>query len=208
MKFITGKQFKGIISLPDTILRNDLKIPEDNRNFYLLNDGRLLAFSDSIPNRVQMFASVDEYNKIIAIIRSDVEEGPILEKYIEIIDRIPGCIDTCKEILCKELNLKPELLDFSPTSISLIDQKIKTAITRQAYFDSVYIHLLVYFGEAVRKLVNGEWGKKIQEGVVEPFILSEGNQELFFSKELHEQAAEDFNKFSVYREFNIVTNGG
>lgn len=91
MQFINGKQFNKLISLPATKLRNDLKMPEDNRDFYLLDDGRLIAFSDSIPNRVQMFESVEEYNKVVAIVLSEFEEGPILGKYIEIIDRIPGC---------------------------------------------------------------------------------------------------------------------
>ncbi len=37
MKFITEKLFNKLISLPETQLRNDLKIPEDNRDFYLLH---------------------------------------------------------------------------------------------------------------------------------------------------------------------------
>jgi hypothetical protein len=206
MKFITGKQFNDLISLPDTVVRNDLKISQDNRDFYLLQDGRLLAFSDSIPNKVQMFESVEEYNSIIAIVLSEVEEGDFLEKYISVLSQIPGNIESCKESLSKQLGISPDLLDYSPKSIRLIDKKIRKAVSRHEYFDKVYGYLFVYFGETVRKELNGEWSVRILDGVGEPFVLSENKKRIFFSKELHEQASEDFKNFSIYREFKVVTN--
>ena len=151
-----------------------------------------------------MFESVEEYNSIIAVVMSEPGEGPILEQYQRLIENIPDNLEDCKMSLCIELGITLELLDYSPGSIQEIDKMIKSKISRRAYFDKIYGSLLVYFGEAVRKQVNGEWGKRILEGIVEPFIITKTGDEIYYSKELNEQAFEDFKRFSVFKEFKIV----
>lgn len=203
MRFIKKREFESLISLPNTAIRNDLKIPEDNRDYYLLQDGRILAYTDSTPNRVQMFESIDELNKIIKIVRGDMGEGPILLKCNELINAIPGNIDACRFDLSRQINIDNDLLDFSPESLKLIDKKLRKLRTIQEYFDKVYGLLLIYFGEVVRRHTNGKWGINQHNGISEPYIISKSSHKIFYAKELHEQASEDFKDFSLYREFNV-----
>lgn len=203
MRFIKKKEFESLVSLPNTAIRNDLKIPEDNRDYYLLQDGRILAYTDSMPNKVQMFESIDELNEIIKIVRSDIEKGPILLKYIELINGIPGNIEACMLNLSTQLHIDSNLLDFSPGSLKSIDKKLRDVVTLKEYFDNVYGYLLIYFGEVVRRYTNGKWAINKSNGVSEPYIISNSSTKIFYTKELHEQASEDFRNFSVYREFNV-----
>lgn len=206
MRFIKKKEFVNLISLPNTQLKNEINVLEDGRDYYLLQDGRILAYSQSTPNRIQLFESMDELNNIIKIATSNVEEVNILEKYQGLIADIPNSLETSKTTLSNELGIDRELLDFSLNSIKLIDKQIKVQLTLQVYLNKIYGFLLLYFGEVVRREVMGEWGKENKGGLIEPYILDQNRNKIYYSKELHEQASEDFKKFSVLQELKVVFN--
>lgn len=206
MRFIKKKEFVNLISLPNTQLKNEINVLEDGRDYYLLQDGRILAYSQSTPNRIQLFESMDELNNIIKIATSNVEEVNILEKYQGLIADIPNSLETSKTTLSNELGIDRELLDFSLNSIKLIDKQIKVQLTLQVYLNKIYGFLLLYFGEVVRREVMGEWGKENKGGLIEPYILDQNRNKIYYSKELHEQASEDFKKFSVLQELKVVIN--
>lgn len=206
MRFIKKKEFVNLISLPNTQLKNEINVLEDGRDYYLLQDGRILAYSQSTPNRIQLFESMDELNNIIKIATSNVEEVNILEKYQGLIADIPNSLETSKTTLSNELGIDRELLDFSLNSIKLIDKQIKVQLTLQVYLNKLYGFLLLYFGEVVRREVMGEWGKENKGGLIEPYILDQNRNKIYYSKELHEQASEDFKKFSVLQELKVVIN--
>lgn len=206
MRFIKKKEFVNLISLPNTQLKNEINVLEDGRDYYLLQDGRILAYSQSTPNRIQLFESIDELNNIIKIATSNVEEVNILEKYQGLIADIPNSLETSKTTLSNELGIDRELLDFSLNSIKLIDKQIKVQLTLQVYLNKIYGFLLLYFGEVVRREVMGEWGKENKGGLIEPYILDQNRNKIYYSKELHEQASEDFKKFSVLQELKVVIN--
>lgn len=178
MRFIKKKEFVNLISLPNTQLKNEINVLEDGRDYYLLQDGRILAYSQSTPNRIQLFESIDELNNIIKIATSNVEEVNILEKYQGLIADIPNSLETSKTTLSNELGIDRELLDFSLNSIKLIDKQIKVQLTLQVYLNKIYGFLLLYFGEVVRREVMGEWGKENKGGLIEPYILDQNRNKI------------------------------
>ncbi len=96
------------------------------------------------------------------------------------------------------LNIKN--LNYSFSTLRLIDKAIKKSITYEEYFDKLFYWLVPYVCKCIIAEKNAEW-KFIyneDEDTIEPFLRLSDGSEINVFIDLYEEAMEDFKTFSVY----------
>ncbi len=167
---VTGKEALKLINSGDAILRNDLRMPNDDMfEYYLLKDGRLLLYFKYEPSGT-IYKS---YQKLVDVMKANEEKrkkrfpgkklkdgNEQLDYYhfeanhlLELVKATPGK-------LADVLHVKLETLDYSVQSLTKLSDGINKLLDttgRNEVFDLIGQDVTLYFGEVMRIAIKGTW---------------------------------------------------
>jgi hypothetical protein len=130
---------------------------------FALADGRALIFFER--GRSKLFPSRDE---LAAAYRADMER--IRGGYSPLLDVLPqgqGFAAAVPELLRDApalLAIDASALDFSVKSVALLDDAVRRLGRTKALTPEVFPSLLAYVGEVVRRVVDGRWEVRSEDG--------------------------------------------
>lgn len=179
--------------------RDDLKISDfDSSEYYQLEDGKILIdLKDGAPHSLLM-DSEQEFVNFLRKVSASAKGSYILAGFPNNSAEFLSLAETASSKLEAILNIKN--LNYSFSSLRLIDKAIKKSITYEEYFDNVFYWLVPYVCKCIIAEKNAQW-KFIfneDEDTIEPFLRLPGGSEINVFIDLNEEAMEDFQNFSVY----------
>ncbi len=178
---MTYSEFAELKNGNKLIKRDDLRIYEfDTNEYYLTPEGKLILFLPSSPKDIKTFESVKEFKDLVEKLKKIPKQQHILSRYQHEIKNLPFTSQFLKEYLSKFLNINSIELDFSIYSLRIIDRAFITKnITQNIFFNRLYIYLVAYLGETLKKELNGEWKLKLsKEKIIEPYIITSSGEKI------------------------------
>lgn len=194
------KEFKELLHTGKLVKSPDLKIIEDDTTeYYITKSGTVIRYRPSAKH-IQTFVSIEEYQKLISkILMATKVKGHILEPYKEEIDNMEGYLSTAVALLSQTLQIEPERLNFSISSLQEIDKSRKrTKISQASFFDKLYFPFVAYLGEALKTTQNGTWAFKKSDKISEPHIKLPNGRTINIFLDLYKEANESYNSFSIF----------
>jgi hypothetical protein len=136
---------------------------------YVITDGLSRLYD---PSDAEIFIAIvrDTHNQIRAshILEGMLPEGKDFAAQVpDLVAQLPGL-----------LNMKPEELDYSQSSLEIIDRKMRRRGREACNRPPLFPALLAYLGEVVRRQINGQWRMRLAEDgeTWEPWIIDPDNR--------------------------------
>lgn len=171
-KKATYAELDSLIKIKDGVKHVDLSDRLSSRVF-VLSDERIIV----IPGMASKTPGVIYLNEkaIMKVLNLKDDDGHYLKGFVKSKEDFMNNRQSQVLKLIELLNIDKKQLDFSVSSLSIIDKKINSGVIDKSNFlnNEYFFPLCVYIGEVIRNEVNGNWSFKTSKDdktVIEPYI--------------------------------------
>ncbi len=172
---ITPGEVRRLVSETSTVRAPELT-ESSGSIVYILSDGRVLSTPYEGASGL-LYPSAAAFRELIGPAHPAVQHV-LAEHPLPHGQEFPAHARDLALLLPEALGVDDTALDFSASSLRVVDEALKRAGRTQALSDNVFPSLVAYFGEVLRREANGRWDQRFNEehGVWEPWIVAENRE--------------------------------